>query len=238
MNNKELIELQKRVYEANMLLYNYKLAIHTWGNVSGISLDRKYMAIKPSGVSYQKMKYSDMVIIEIASGKKINSELNPSSDTPTHLLLYQNFPKVKAIVHTHSPNAIAWAQNGKDIPCYGTTHADNFYGSIPCARSLSKTEINSEYEHNTGLVILEKFATKFNYISSPGCLVKNHGPFTWSTKSEIDAVNIALTLEEIAKMARYTIAIDSNVKEVDKNLMDYHYNRKHGKNAYYGQIKK
>ena len=237
IDDKEILQLKKDVYEANMRLYNFKLAIHTWGNVSGITKNRKYVVIKPSGVNYKEMKYTDMVISDL-NNNVIDSKMKPSSDLPTHTLLYKASNKIMGIVHTHSPFAVAWAQTGKSIPCFGTTHADNFYGPIPCARELNDNEIKKMYEHNTGLVIIEKMTKdKLEYNSTPGCLVKNHGPFTWSTKSPKDSVDIALTLEEIAKMALYTITIDKNTKEISESLKDCHYNRKHGANSYYGQTK-
>ncbi|WP_281170169.1 L-ribulose-5-phosphate 4-epimerase [Mycoplasmopsis cricetuli] len=218
-----------------MLLYKYKLAIHTWGNVSGITKDRKYMVIKPSGVSYETMKPDDMVVVDM-NNNIINSQLNPSSDTPTHTLIYKQNKNIQGIVHTHSPFAVGWAQAGKSIPCFGTTHADNFYGSIPCTRELTDQEINTEYEHNTGLVIIEHFTkNNISFESSLATLVKEHGPFVWSTKNPIDAVNLALTLEEIAKMALYTITIDPNKTQANQTLQDKHHFRKHGPNAYYGQ---
>ena len=238
INLEELKELQSSVYEANMLLWKYGLVIHTWGNVSGISKDRKYYVIKPSGVSYEKLKPDDMVVIDL-DDNVIHGNLNPSTDTPTHSVLYKNFKNVQAIVHTHSTYATSYAQSGLDIKCYGTTHADNFFGSIPCARSLTKYEIDSEYEKNTGKVIVEKFAfDNLNYEATPACLVKEHGPFCWSLKNSIDAVNLALTLEEVAKMALFTKQINPFCKEANKSLQLKHYYRKHGSNAYYGQIKK
>lgn len=238
MNKEEIKKLKKEVYRANMLLYNYKLAIHTWGNVSGITKDRKYMVIKPSGVSYETMTYEDMVVVDM-DNNVIDSKLNPSSDTPTHTLIYKADKNVQGIVHTHSPFAVSWAQSGKDIPCFGTTHADNFYGSIPCTRKLTKDEINSHYEHNTGLVILEDFnKRKISFKSMPAILVKEHGPFTFSYKNPKDAVNIALTLEEVAKMAINTIIINPTIKSADQFLQDKHYYRKHGEGAYYGQREK
>ncbi|WP_434337105.1 L-ribulose-5-phosphate 4-epimerase [Mesomycoplasma conjunctivae] len=233
----ELKQLQQHVYDANMLLYNYKLAIHTWGNVSAISKDRKYMVIKPSGVSYQAMQPADMVAVDL-DNNVISGSLNPSSDTPTHTLLYKQDPRIQAIVHTHSPFAVAWAQAGSDIPALGTTHADNFYGAVPCARELSEQEINGDYEHNTGLVIIEHFQkNNIDFIATPATLVKEHGPFCWSAKSATDAVNLALTLEEVAKMALYTKLINPLQKQANIFLQNKHYNRKHGKNAYYGQKK-
>ncbi|MBN3534836.1 L-ribulose-5-phosphate 4-epimerase [Mycoplasma procyoni] len=227
--------LKKEVYEANMLLQKYKLVIHTWGNVSGITKDRKYMVIKPSGVKYETMKPDDMVVMTL-DNEIIDSKLRPSSDAPTHTLIYKANPNIKGIVHTHSPFAVGWAQAGKDIPCFGTTHADNFYGSIPCTRELSDDEINGEYEHNTGLVILEHFKkNNISLESTSATLVKEHGPFVWSTKSPEEAVNLALTVEEIAKMAINTLIIDPHKTQANKVLQDKHHSRKHGPNAYYGQ---
>lgn len=239
MNNKNEIELlKKEVYEANMLLNKYNLVIHTWGNVSGITKDRKYMAIKPSGVSYDELKASDMVVIDLETEKIIESKLNPSSDTPTHILIYKEDINVNGIVHTHSPYAVAWAQAGKDIPCFGTTHADNFYGPIPCTRELKESEINNQYEYNTGLVIIEDFKKrKYSFASMPAVLVKEHGPFVFSYNSSKNAVDIALTLEEVAKMAFMTHLINPSQKHANQYLQDKHYYRKHGKNAYYGQKK-
>ncbi|MXR08144.1 L-ribulose-5-phosphate 4-epimerase [Mycoplasma hyorhinis] len=238
-NKEQIAKLKQEVYEANMLLYKYKLAIHTWGNVSAISEDRKFMAIKPSGIAYETMTANDMVLVDLDNNLLENKAINPSSDTPTHALLYKQDSRIKAIVHTHSPYAVAWAQAGQDIPCLGTTHADNFYGSVPCARELSDEEINGQYEHNTGLVIVEHFLkNKLDFIANSACLVKEHGPFVWSGKSATDAVNLALTLEEIAKMALFTKQINPNAKHANLTLQNKHYQRKHGKNAYYGQKRK
>lgn len=230
-----LEKLKKEVYKANMLLEKYKLAIHTWGNASQLSDDGKYFAIKPSGVSYEKLKWEDIVILDL-DGNVVDGKLNPSSDTDTHLELYKKYKVLKGIAHTHSPYAIAWAQTGKDIPCFGTTHADNFYGSVPCARSLTKAEIQGDYEKNTGLVIIETLEKrKISPIHNPAILVKKHGPFTYSAKGAIDAVNYSLTLEEVARIGIFTISIDQNAKEAPKYLQEKHYNRKHGENSYYGQ---
>nr|WP_318034605.1 L-ribulose-5-phosphate 4-epimerase [Mesomycoplasma lagogenitalium] len=235
MDKQEIQKLKEEVYQANMLLYKYKLAIHTWGNVSGITKDRKYMVIKPSGVSYEKMTADHMVVVDM-DNNVIESSLNPSSDTPTHTLLYKANENIKGIVHTHSPFAVGWAQAGKEIPCFGTTHADNFYGSVPCTRELTDEEINGQYEHNTGLVIIEHYKkNNISFESTSATLVKEHGPFVWSIKSPQDAVNLALTLEEVAKMAIYTLSVDSKKVQANKTLQDKHYYRKHGKNAYYGQ---
>ncbi|VEU59066.1 L-ribulose-5-phosphate 4-epimerase [Mesomycoplasma neurolyticum] len=238
MNKEEIELLKKEVFEANLLLHNYKLAIHTWGNVSGITKDRKYMVIKPSGVSYETMTYKDMVVVDL-DNNIIDSKNNPSTDTPTHTLIYKNNPKIKGIVHTHSPYAVAWAQAGKNIPLFGTTHADNFYGPVPCTRELSDEEINGEYEHNTGLVILEHFIkNKIDFSAMPAVLVKEHGPFTWSDKSSKSAVDLALTLEEVAKMAFFTQIINPKKISANKTLQEKHYSRKHGVNSYYGQSNK
>ncbi|MXR13164.1 L-ribulose-5-phosphate 4-epimerase [Mycoplasma hyopneumoniae] len=233
----ELEELQKAVLEANLLLYKSKLALHTWGNVSAISKDRSYYVIKPSGILYEKMQFSDMVPVDLENNV-LETNLNPSSDTPTHSLIYKADSRIQAIVHTHSPFAVAWAQAGKDIPPLGTTHADNFYGSIPCTNSLSDQQIQGEYEHNTGLVILDHFQkNKLDYIGTPAVLVKEHGPFCWSNKSADDAVKLAMTFEEVAKMAFYTKVINPYQNQANPILQKKHYERKHGKNAYYGQKK-
>ncbi|AJC49861.1 L-ribulose-5-phosphate 4-epimerase [Mesomycoplasma flocculare] len=233
----ELATLQKAVLEANLLLYNSKLALHTWGNVSAISKDRSYYVIKPSGIPYEKMQFSDMVAVDLENNV-LESELNPSSDTPTHSLIYKADHRISAIVHTHSPFAVSWAQAGKEIPALGTTHADNFFGAIPCTDSLTDEQINGEYEHNTGLVILDHFRkNQLDFIATPGVLVKEHGPFCWSDKSAIDAVKLAMTFEEIAKMAFYTKLMNPLQNQANPVLQRKHYNRKHGKNAYYGQKK-
>ncbi|AAV27881.1 L-ribulose-5-phosphate 4-epimerase [Mesomycoplasma hyopneumoniae] len=233
----ELEELQKAVLEANLLLYKSKLALHTWGNVSAISKDRSYYVIKPSGIPYEKMKFSDMVPVDLENNV-LETNLNPSSDTPTHSLIYKADSRIQAIVHTHSPFAVAWAQAGKDIPALGTTHADNFYGSIPCTNSLSDQQIQGDYEHNTGLVILDHFQkNKLDYIGTPAVLVKEHGPFCWSNKSAEEAVKLAMTFEEVAKMAFYTKVINPYQNQANPILQKKHYERKHGKNAYYGQKK-
>ncbi|WP_027334325.1 L-ribulose-5-phosphate 4-epimerase [Mycoplasma elephantis] len=232
----EIRELKKEVYEANMLLVKYNLVIHTWGNVSGITKDRKYMVIKPSGVSYNELRPEDMVITDL-NNNVIDGKYNPSSDTPTHTLLYKNNKNIKGIVHTHSPNAVAFAQAGKDIPCLGTTHADNFYGPVPCARSLSEKEINNNYEHNTGLVIIEEIEKrKIDPKACSAILVKEHGPFAWSYKNPKNAVDLALTLEEVAKIAINTfIVYNNNASSAQPALIKKHYERKHGEKAYYGQ---
>ncbi|MGD1821470.1 MAG: L-ribulose-5-phosphate 4-epimerase [Pleomorphochaeta sp.] len=229
-----LEQLKEKVYKANMDLPRYGLVTFTWGNVSEIDKDTNLVVIKPSGVSYETMKASDMVVVDL-EGNIIEGELNPSSDTPTHLELYKAFDNVKAIVHTHSTNATSWAQAGRAIPCYGTTHADYFYGEIPCARSLTKSEIDGEYEKNTGKVIIETFEGK-NPMEIPGVLCTNHGPFAFGKDSD-NAVYNAVVIEEVAKMALNTELLNPKVKEAPKCIQDKHYLRKHGKNAYYGQKK-
>ena len=227
-----LEELKKAVYEANMLLPKYKLVTFTWGNVSQIDRETGYFAIKPSGVDYEKLTPDDMVIMDL-EGNKIEGRYNPSSDTPTHLELYRAFPKIGGVVHTHSPWATSWAQAGRGIPCYGTTHADYMYGEIPCVRCLTKEEIDMAYEKNTGLLIVDYFKDK-DYEAVPAVLCKNHGPFTWG-KDGHEAVHNAVVLEEVAKMAARCEMINPQVKPAPQELQDKHYYRKHGVNAYYGQ---
>lgn len=227
-----LEELKQKVYEANMDLPKYNLVTFTWGNVSAIDRESGLFVIKPSGVDYDKLVPSDMVVMDL-NGNKIEGAYTPSSDTPTHLELYKAYSHIGGIVHTHSPWATSWAQAKRGIPCYGTTHADYFYGEIPCARSLTPEEINSAYEKNTGLVIIETVSAK-NAMSVPGILCSNHGPFTWGTDAA-DAVHNAVVLEEIAKMSYRTETLNSSVKPAPQVLQDKHYLRKHGANAYYGQ---
>ena len=227
-----LEEIKQKVDEANMDLPKYNLVTFTWGNVSAIDRERGLFVIKPSGVDYDKLVPSDMVVMDL-NGNKIEGAYNPSSDTPTHLELYKAYSHIGGIVHTHSPWATSWAQAKRGIPCYGTTHADYFYGEIPCARSLTPEEINSAYEKNTGLVIIETVSAK-NAMSVPGILCSNHGPFTWGTDAA-DAVHNAVVLEEIAKMSYRTETLNSSVKPAPQVLQDKHYLRKHGADAYYGQ---
>ena len=227
-----LEELKKAVYEANMLLPKYNLVTFTWGNVSQIDRETGYFAIKPSGVDYDKLTPDDMVIMDL-EGNKIEGRYNPSSDTPTHLELYRAFPKIGGVVHTHSPWATSWAQAGRGIPCYGTTHADYMYGEIPCVRCLTKEEIDTAYEKNTGLLIVDYFKDK-DYEAVPAVLCKNHGPFTWG-KDGHEAVHNAVVLEEVAKMAARCEMIKPQVTPAPQELQDKHYYRKHGANAYYGQ---
>lgn len=227
-----LEELKKAVYEANMLLPKHNLVTFTWGNVSQIDRETGYFAIKPSGVEYEKLTPDDMVIMDL-EGNKIEGRYNPSSDTPTHLELYRAFPKIGGVVHTHSPWATSWAQAGRGIPCYGTTHADYMYGEIPCVRCLTKEEIDMAYEKNTGLLIVDYFKDK-DYEAVPAVLCKNHGPFTWG-KDGHEAVHNAVVLEEVAKMAARCEMLNPQVKPAPQELQDKHYYRKHGVNAYYGQ---
>ena len=229
-----LEELKQKVYEANMLLPKYGLITFTWGNVSEIDRESGLVVIKPSGVPYDTMKAEDMVVLDL-DGNRVEGSMKPSSDAPTHILLYKKFPKIGGVVHTHSSFATSWAQSGRDIPCYGTTHADYFYGGIPCARSLTKEEIESEYEHNTGEVIAAEFAKRgIDYEAVPGVLCTNHGPFTWG-KDGHEAVHNAVVLEEVAKMAFRTELLNKDVQPAPQTIQDKHYFRKHGANAYYGQ---
>ena len=227
-----LEELKKRVYEANMLLPKHGLVTFTWGNVSEIDRETGYFAIKPSGVAYDKLTPDDMVIVDL-EGNKIEGKYNPSSDTATHVELYKAFSKIGGIVHTHSPWATSWAQAGRGIPCYGTTHADYFYGEIPCARNLTEEEIEDGYEKNTGLVIIETFKGK-NPVFVPAVLCKNHGPFTWG-KDAAEAVHNAVVLEEVAKMNFMTELLKPEVEAAPECLQNKHFLRKHGPGAYYGQ---
>ena len=227
-----LEDLKMQVYEANMELPKRGLITYTWGNVSGIDREKGYCVIKPSGVDYEQLKPEDMVVMDL-DGNKVEGEYKPSSDTPTHLELYKAFKDIGGIVHTHSPWATSFAQAKKGIPCYGTTHADYFYGEIPCARDLSKEEIATSYEKNTGLVIIETFE-KLNPLDVPGVLCSNHGPFTWG-KDAAEAVHNAVVLEEVAKMAYRTENLSPNANPIPKDLLDKHFLRKHGKDAYYGQ---
>lgn len=229
-----LEELKKKVYEANILLPKYGLVTFTWGNVSAIDRESGYFVIKPSGVEYEDMGPEDMVIMDL-DGNKVEGNLNPSSDTATHIEVYKGFKEVGGIVHTHSSYATSWAQAGRGIPCYGTTHADYFYGEIPCVRNLSKEEIEEAYEKNTGVLIVSEFERlKKDPVAVPAVLCKNHGVFAWG-KDAHAAVHNAVVTEEVAKMAYRCELINSEVKEAPQELQDKHYYRKHGANAYYGQ---
>ncbi|MEG0565774.1 MAG: L-ribulose-5-phosphate 4-epimerase [Clostridium sp.] len=224
--------LKQNVYEQNMELPRRGLITYTWGNVSGIDREMGVFVIKPSGVDYDKLRPEDMVVINM-EGKQIEGHLNPSSDTATHLELYKAFPEIGGIVHTHSPMATAWAQAGRALPCYGTTHADYFYGEIPCARNLTQMEMETEYEKNTGIVIIETFRG-LNPSHVPGVLCKNHGPFTWG-KDAAEAVHNAVVLEEIAKMNFVTEMLNPTASLAPQCMQDKHFMRKHGPDAYYGQ---
>lgn len=234
--------LKKKVCQANLDLVKYGLVIFTWGNVSAIDRESGLVVIKPSGVSYDKMKPEDMVVMDL-DGKVVEGELNPSSDTPTHVVLYKAFPNIGGVVHTHSTFATAWAQAGIDLPSLGTTHADYFHDDIPCTRDMKKSEVFGEYEKETGEVIVERFR-KMNPDDTPAVLVRNHGPFAWGTDAD-NAVHNAIVLEEIAKMAFISLTINLSTLDIvnhkpsmNKLLIEKHYSRKHGPNAYYGQKKK
>lgn len=229
-----LEELKEKVLKANLLLPHYGLVTFTWGNVSEIDRERNLVVIKPSGVDYDKLTVEDMVVVDL-SGHVVEGTLRPSSDTPTHLELYKAFKEIGGIVHTHSTFATSWAQAGSKIPCFGTTHADYFYNEIPSARSLTKEEIATDYEKNTGLVIVETFKSR-DPLATPGVLCVNHGPFSWG-KDSLEAVHNAVVLEEVAKMAMYAKLINPELKAAPQTIMDKHYFRKHGKDAYYGQTK-
>lgn len=227
-----LEKLKEKVYEANLKLVEYKLVLFTWGNVSEIDRETGLVVIKPSGVDYDKMKPNDMVVMSL-DGEKLEGSLNPSSDTPTHLELYRRFPEIGGVAHTHSTFAVSFAQAASDIPCYGTTHADFAFGSIPCTRELTEAETENEYELNTGKVIAECFeARNIDYNAVPAVLVKSHGPFTWG-KSGADAAKNSAILEEVAKMSYLSQTL--NAEPANEYIQKKHYFRKHGANAYYGQ---
>ena len=229
-----LEELKKQVYEANMKLPYYGLVTFTWGNVSGLDKEKGLFVIKPSGVDYEKLTPECMLLMDV-EGNKIEGDVNPSSDTPTPLELYKAFPEVGGIVHTHSSYATSWAQAGRSIPCYGTTHADYIYGEVPCVRCLTKEEIEAAYEENTGHLIVNEFARMGkDPMAVPAVLCRNHGPFAWG-KDAMDAVHNAVVLEEVAKMAYRTETINPKVGAAPAELQDKHYFRKHGAGAYYGQ---
>lgn len=227
-----LEQLKKEVWEANMLLPKYGLVTFTWGNVSGIDRESGLVVIKPSGVEYDVMKPEDMVVVDL-NGKVVEGDLNPSSDTPTHVEFYKAFPNIGGVTHTHSSYATSFAQAGRGIPALGTTHGDYFYGEIPCTRKMTPEKIAGEYEKNTGLVIIETFKDK-DPDAIPAVLVHSHGPFTWG-KNAVDSVHHAVILEECAKMAIRAYALNPNLEPMQQELLDKHYLRKHGANAYYGQ---
>lgn len=230
-----LAHLKQQVFEANLDLPKYGLVTFTWGNVSGIDRENNLVVIKPSGVSYDTMTINDMVVVDLVTGKVVEGNKKPSSDTPTHLELYRQFPTIGGIVHTHSRHATAWAQAGMDLNALGTTHADYFYGAIPCTRKMTEQEINGEYELETGKVIVETFQNRnIEAKDIPAVLVHSHGPFAWGTDPH-NAVHNAVVLEEIACMNLFTHQLNSNINSMQQVLLDKHYLRKHGKNAYYGQ---
>lgn len=229
-----LEELKEKVFKANMDLVKHNLVIFTWGNVSGIDREKGLVVIKPSGVSYDVMKASDMVVVDLQSGKVVEGDLNPSSDTPTHLVLYRAFPHIQGVVHTHSTFATAWAQAGCDIPNIGTTHADYFHKAIPCTRDMTEAEVKGSYELETGNVIVDRFQTAgIDPDATPGVLVKNHGPFSWGTSPD-NAVYNAVVMEQVAKMAFVSYSVNPQTT-MNPLLVEKHYSRKHGPNAYYGQ---
>ncbi len=230
----EYAALREAVYQANMLLPEYKLVTFTWGNVSQIDRKQGVFAIKPSGVKYEVLRPEDIVVLDL-DGNIVSGTLNPSSDTKTHLALYNAFPEIGGIVHTHSSHAVAWAQAGEDIPCYGTTHADYFYGSVPCSRDLTQQEIDEDYEANTGAVIIETFHQRGidpGYV--PGVICSSHGPFTWGRDAD-QAVYHSVVLEEVAKIAILTRQVRNAPQAAPQRIQDKHFLRKHGPKAYYGQ---
>jgi len=226
-----LEKLKEQVFQANIDLVKHGLVIFTWGNVSGIDRGKDLVVIKPSGISYDKMKPKDMVVMNLY-GQVVEGNLKPSSDTPTHLVLYRQFQNIGGVVHTHSGWATSWAQAGKGIPAIGTTHADYFYGEIPCTRKMTKEEIEGEYELETGRVIVERFKD-LDPDQIPGVLVNNHGPFAWGASAD-NAVHNAIVMEEVAKMTFRSFQLNPGTA-MDQVLLDKHFLRKHGKNAYYGQ---
>jgi len=225
-------ELKKSVCEANLQLQKHNLVIFSWGNVSAIDRTAGVVAIKPSGVSYDSLTPDKIVLLDL-NGKGLEGSLNPSSDTPTHLELYRNFKAIGGICHTHSAFATMWAQACREIPCFGTTHADYFYGSVPITKPMTKAQIEADYELNTGKVIVKRFA-RLDPLQNRAVLVANHGPFMWG-KNAAESVEAAVVLEQVAKMAFGTICINPRQKKISQILLDKHYLRKHGKNAYYGQ---
>lgn len=229
-----LTRLKEEVLAANLSLPKYQLVTFTWGNVSGIDREKGLVVIKPSGVAYDALKSEHLVVVDL-DGNVVSGKLRPSSDTPTHLALYRTFPAIGGIVHTHSPWATSWAQAGRSIPALGTTHADYFYGDIPCTRALTAEEVDGDYELETGNVIIETFQKAgLDPVAMPGVLVNNHAPFCWG-KDASEAVHNAVVLEEVAKMALQTYQLNPDVTAISPFLLDKHYLRKHGANAYYGQ---
>ena len=231
-----LEELKEKVFKANLDLVKHNLVIFTWGNVSAVDREKGLMVIKPSGVSYDTMKASDMVVVDLETGKVVEGDLNPSSDTATHLVLYRAFPEIGGIVHTHSTYATAWAQAGKDIPNIGTTHADYFHDEIPCTDDMTADQMVA-YEHNTGVVIVDRIKKgNINPVHTPGVLVNNHGPFSFGKDAD-NAVYNAVVMEQCAKMAFVSFCVNPDTT-MNPLLIEKHFSRKHGPNAYYGQKKK
>ncbi len=228
-----LENLKKQVCEANLMLVSEGLVIHTFGNVSGVDRKSGMMVIKPSGVSYDTLAAEQMVVVSLADGRVAEGKLRPSSDTPTHLELYRAYDRIGGVVHTHSPFATAWAQAGRDLPAYGTTHADYFHGPVPCTRPLRNAEIQGEYEANTGKVIVERMAG-IDPLDMPAILVAGHGPFAWGAAAA-EAVHNAAMLEYLAGMAAQTERLNSSAAPVSRELLDKHFFRKHGPGKYYGQ---
>lgn len=227
-----LEELKEKVLEANLELPKKRLTIYTWGNASGIDRERGLIVIKPSGVPYEELTINNLPVVDL-EGNRVEGKLNPSSDTATHLELYKAFPEIGGIVHTHSPWCTKWAQAGRSIPVFGTTHADYFYGNIPCTRPMTSYEIANDYEKNTGKVIIETFKN-LNPQLIPGVIINRHGPFNWG-KDPLEAVENAVIMEEIAKLAYYTLKLSPNIGPIEDHLLNKHFQRKHGINAYYGQ---
>lgn len=232
MRDTLLKDLKEEVYKANLLLPKHNLITLTWGNVSGIDREKNHVVIKPSGVEYDKMKVEDMVVVDL-EGNVIEGDLKPSSDTATHIELYKKFPNIGGVVHTHSMWCTTFAQAGLEIPILGTTHADYFVGPVPCTRIMTDNEIEGEYESQTGKVIVETFEDQ-DYMEYPGVLVNNHGPFTWG-EDAMKAVEMAIVMEEIAKLAYHTMNLNKEVSKIKDALINKHFYRKHGKDAYYGQ---
>ena len=231
-----LEQLKQAVYEANMELPRRGLVTYTWGNVSGIDREQGLVVIKPSGVEYEELTPDKLVVLDL-DGNIMEGELNPSSDTKTHLELYKAFPALGGVVHTHSPHAVAWAQAGEDIPCYGTTHADYFYGPVPCARDLTKEELDEDYEKNTGKIIVETFTGRdLDPVHLPAVICRSHGPFAWG-ETVVEALYHAAVLEEVAKMALLTRQVKQDAEPAPAHVVEKHFMRKHGPNAYYGQKK-
>lgn len=231
-----LEKLKEKVCKANLNLVRHGLVIFTWGNVSGIDREQGLVVIKPSGVSYDDMRPADMVVVDLASGRVVEGDLRPSSDTPTHLAIYRAWPEAGGVVHTHSTYATAWAQAGLDIPNIGTTHADYFHDAVPCTADMTEAEVKGDYELETGNVIVRRFADAgINPMHTPGVLVKNHGPFAWGT-SPADAVHNAVVLEQVARMAYIAETLNPSLT-MNPLLIEKHFSRKHGPNAYYGQKK-